>query len=411
MRIAGIVTEYNPFHDGHRFMIGALRDAGFDAVVCVMSGPFVQRGEAALFPSYLRAEAAVLGGADLVLRLPAVWAAASAERFGRAGVSMLSALGCVDAVCFGAETPDVELLSGAADVLEGAAFDEELKKELASGVSFASARAAAAGRVLPGAAELLAAPNNILGVEYCKALAKMPAALADLAARAGKPAPPAPSAFAIGRQGAAHDGPPTGGPPSAGWLRRRVAADGVAALCGHTPPACCQLYKTAAKRGDMLDAMRYEVAMLSRLRARRQADFDRYPDAAGGLGARMAIAVKSAVTLEELYGAAKTKRFAHARIRRLAVAAALEFPENPREAPPFLHVLAANETGKKVLARAKETALLPVGVSLAKLEKTSGGAQTVANAEAMAEDLHALCLKTPRQGGLVYTAQSKLNLP
>ena len=74
-------------------------------------------------------------------------------------------------------------------------------------------------------------------------------------------------------------------------------------------------------------------------------------------------------------------------------------------------MLAANETGKKVLARAKETALLPVGVSLAKLEKTSGGAQTVANAEAMAEDLHALCLKTPRQGGLVYTAQSKLNLP
>lgn len=396
-KIAAIIAEYNPFHSGHAWMIAQLREKGYDTVACVMSGPFVQRGEGALLPTASRAEAAVLGGADLVFRLPVGWATASAEVFGAGGVHLAAALGCVEALAFGAETPDTGLLMKTARLLLSSDFSPILKKQLRKGVSFAAARAAAAEECLPGSQALLRNPNNILGVEYCKALLE----LGGQHTQASLPVP-----LALPRMGAEHDGPPREGFASASHLRELCRTAGIEALAPYLPPACIPVYRRAAEEGRILSPRRQELALLARLRLAGEAAFNIHPTAGEGLGARLAAAAQRATTLDELYALAKTKRFAHSRIRRLALATALGLSPmrlSAPSSPPFLHLLAASKRGLCVLKCAKENATLPFSTSLAKLAKTSSEAAACAAEEARAEDMHALILETPAPGGQAFT--------
>ena len=179
MRTAGIISEYNPFHRGHAWQLGELRRRlGADtAVVCAMSGNFVQRGDFAILRAHARAEAAVRGGADLVLELPLPWAIASAEGFAAGGVGVLAATGAVDTLVFGSECGDTETLKAVAAALESESFAAYLRQGLQEGVSFAAAREAAARKLLGEKATVLAQPNDILGVEYCKAIARQNAVM------------------------------------------------------------------------------------------------------------------------------------------------------------------------------------------------------------------------------------------
>lgn len=179
MRTAGIISEYNPFHRGHAWQICELRRrlGAETAVVCAMSGSFVQRGDFAVMRTHARAEAAVRGGADLVLELPLPWAIASAEGFAAGGVGVLAATGAVDTLVFGSECGDTETLKAVTAALESESFAAYLRQGLQEGVSFAAAREAAARKLLGEKAAVLAQPNDILGVEYCKAIARQAAAL------------------------------------------------------------------------------------------------------------------------------------------------------------------------------------------------------------------------------------------
>ena len=154
MRTAGIIAEYNPFHNGHAWQIAELKKRGFEAVVCVCSPGVVQRGTAALFPAQVRTRAALAAGADLVLSLPAPYATLSAEGFAAAGVALLSALGCVDALCFGTETRRLEDIAQTAALLESPDFPAALRGQLDAGLPLPAARAAAAEALCPGAAAL-----------------------------------------------------------------------------------------------------------------------------------------------------------------------------------------------------------------------------------------------------------------
>ena len=241
MRTAGIIAEYNPFHNGHAWQIAELKKRGFEAVVCVCSPGVVQRGTAALFPARVRTRAALAAGADLVLSLPAPYATLSAEGFAAAGVALLSALGCVDALCFGTETRRLEDIAQTAALLESPDFPAALRGQLDAGLPLPAARAAAAEALCPGAGAVLRAPNDILGVEYCKALLRQHSALVPLA---------------LPRRGAAHDAPLDAAPgryASASALRALVRAGGAAALAPHVPPACLRLYMQAEAEGDILD--------------------------------------------------------------------------------------------------------------------------------------------------------------
>ena len=172
MKIVGILTEFNPFHNGHAYFLSELRrQLGENAaILCVMSGNFVQRGEPAMFPKHVRAEAALLCGADLIIELPVARSLASAERFARGAVYLMQCLGCVTHLAFGSECGDVAALQRVADCLDSERCRAGLRRFLDEGMSFAACRQAAVREVLgERAAALLDGANNNLGVEYLRA--------------------------------------------------------------------------------------------------------------------------------------------------------------------------------------------------------------------------------------------------
>lgn len=393
MKTAGIIAEYNPFHNGHAWQIRQLKQRGFDAVVCVCSPGVVQRGEAALLPTCVRTRAVLAGGADLVLSLPAPYATLSAEGFAAAGVSLLDALGCVDVLCFGVQTSDPEEIFRTAAALEDPAFVPALRSALDAGRPLAAARAEAAEALCPGAGEVLRRPNDILGVEYCRALRRIGSAITPLA---------------LERQGAAHDAPldaADGRYASASALRALMLRAGASALAPHVPAACLPVYLQAEAEGAVLDPRAFSTAVLSRLRAVPVDTLRTVRGVSEGLENRLAQAVRSAGTWDALIDAMKTSRYATARLRRLALDAALGYTEDLPAAPPYLHVLGATDAGLSVLRRARDAARLPLSHSLARLAACGPACAHVAQAHAAAEDLVALCLRTPRPVGTAYTTK------
>ena len=393
MKIAGVIAEYNPFHNGHALQLANLKALGFDAVVCAVSPSVVQRGEPACLPTAARVRAALAGGADLVVCLPAPYACKSAEGFALAGVTLLDALGCVDTLAFGAETPDAARLLAVAGTLDSAQFCAELRRFLDAGLPLAAARAAAAEALCPGAKALLASPNNILAVDYCRALRRLGSGMQPLA---------------LARRGAPHDGAaPEDGYASASSLRQLWQRQGAEALAPFVPAACLALYREAEAQGLTPDAGAWSAALLSRLRGR--GPFAAVRGAGEGLADRLAAAVRKACTAQELLELLKTKRYPTARLRRLALDAALGYGEDLPAAPPYLHVLGAGGQGLAVLKAA--TPKLPMSTSLADLARQNGACAAVAHAHAAAEDLTALARRTPQPCGAAYTQKFQRQAP
>lgn len=415
MRTACIIAEYHPFHNGHAHMAAQLHAMGYDAVIAVMSGNFVQRGTPALLPVQVRAEAALAGGVDLVLQLPCRTAAATAQRFAAAGVAAAAAAGA-DVLAFGAETPDVQALRRVTAVLREERFAPLLKEQLSAGLPFHTARANAAGQLCPGAAALLAQPNNILAVEYIAALETLAAA----GCRVPEPLP-------LPRLGAAHDGVPAQGIASASWLRAQPPEQWES----YVPEAALALYRRAFAEGLVLDAARWECAALAQLRTRTRQELAALADATEGLDALLHTAIRKSTSLEEIYTAVKSKRYAHARIRRLVLAAVLnwgypsgctsecsskiitDFPTETdctdplrtacrKAGVPYLRVLGATAAGRQALAALAGQSPVPVSSSLAELERQGGAAAEAACCEAAAGDLYALCLRRPQPCGQEY---------
>ena len=176
MKAAGIITEYNPFHNGHAYQIREVRrQTGADYVIIIMSGDFVQRGEPAIVDKYLRAHMALQEGADLVLELPVLFSCAGAEYFARGGVSVLNSLGCVDTLCFGTEQEHLSDFEPAAALLteEPPAYRQRLASYLKEGMGYPAARSAALSDCLDTDISFLRKPNNILALEYLCALKRL----------------------------------------------------------------------------------------------------------------------------------------------------------------------------------------------------------------------------------------------
>ena len=376
MRTAGIICEYNPFHRGHAWQIDALRaQLGADtAVVCAMSGNFVQRGDFAILRAHARAEAAVCGGADLVLELPLPWAISSAEGFAAGGVGVLAATGAVDTLVFGSECGDTETLRAVAAALESDAFVMLLRQRLAEGTSFAAAREAAARVLLGDRAAVLAQPNDILGVEYCKAIARQNAVMEPLA---------------LARKSVGHDGGAVEGFASASHIRRLLTNGGNAAE--FLTPESADIYarECAAGRAPVTMA-NAERAILSRLRALTEADFAACDSGGEGLYHRFYDAVQHETSIEDILAAAKSKRYAHARLRRLLLSAFLGLTAELPARIPYLRVLACNARGREVLKKMKTTAAAPILTKSAQVRRLDAGAQRLFALTARAEEQYTL---------------------
>ena len=390
MNFAGIITEYDPFHNGHAAQIAMLRARGAQTIAVCMSSGAVQRGAIPLLPEPPRVAAAMAAGADLVVALPAPYACAGAEAFAAAGVHLLAALGC-DTLAFGAETPDAGTLMRTAKLLQAPELNALLRENMAGGTTFAAARAHAAESLRPGAGDILNTPNNILGVEYCKAILAQNAVLAPL------PLPRLGTGHGSGTAAEANGVPLA----SASLLREKVRGEGIAALQAYTPPAAYALYRAAAERGELADPAKFSVAILSRLRGMEPEELGKIRGMGEGLENRMAAALRTAAGVEELYDALKTKRYPHARLRRLVLDAALGYRANAIPAlPPYLHILGA----KKQALGGLHTAL-PCATSLAKLAQQGEACALVVKLHRNAIDFSSLCRVQSQPMGLAFTAK------
>lgn len=374
MNCTGIIAEWNPFHLGHCHLLEAARHGGATHIVAVMSGNYVQRGEAALCPKRYRVSAALQCGCDLVLELPLPYAAATAERFAFGGVALLEALGCVDTLLFGSEVGEIESLQEACAALESPAFRDALAGELRDGSPFAAARQRAAAALCgEKAAAVLSSPNNILAVEYLMALRRMHSTI--------RPA-------TIARVGAGHDsGLDREGYASASLLRQRFRAG--ESIADFLPDVMNAQLLAAQREGALFDPTLFERPLMAALRRMSEQEYAVLPDLSEGLEHRLYRESRTAPNAAALLDAVKTKRYSHARLRRILLAAFLGIPADLcRLSPPYLRVLGMNERGAEILAAAKGRAALPVSVSLAELARTGEDARRFVEVEARATDLY-----------------------
>ncbi len=333
MENTGIICEYNPFHAGHRKQFDLIREKNPEtAIVCLMSGNFVQRGMPAIFHKSLRAKAAMLSGADLVLELPITAALSSAEGFARQGVKILS--GFCDSLSFGAETADTALLQRTADTLLSPEFSVYLKEALTLGLSFPAARQRALENM--GAdGSILSTPNNILAVEYCKAMKNT-----DLKAEP------------VLRQGDYHDLTADAENPSATSLRILIEQ-------GKSWSAYCPAFSCFQDKA--VHSMGYgQRAVLYRLKTMTEQEYEALPYGSEGLWHKLMKNARLYSSLEEILTATKSRRYTRTRLDRMVMCAVLGLTEQDMtQLNTYSRVLALNDRGREILGQARQTGLFP----------------------------------------------------
>lgn len=390
MNVIGIVGEYNPFHCGHKYHIDETKLLlGEDCpVVCVMSGDFIQRGEAAIYSKFARAEAACKSGVDLVIELPVPWAMSSAEGFARGAVGLLGSLGVVTHLSFGSECGETGPLEQLAELLlapkvDGLIKDELIKDETAS---YAAARQRAVAGMVGELARQLETPNNILAVEYIKAIYDQSLKM--------KP-------VTVQRFGSGHDSSSGTGPRSAAEIRTRLARGLDIADCVPEEVLKIARRENELGRGPVLTE-NLEQAILSRLRMLSDADFASIPDAGEGLYNRLAKASREESGIDAILGATKSKRYALARIRRMMMSAALGIKSDiAKSTPPYARVLAASERGCELLKDINVLSRVPVITKPASVKTLDAECNEVFRLCSDARDLYVLgyAAKEERRGG------------
>lgn len=339
MKICGIVSEYNPFHKGHLYQIEETRRRLGDdtAIVCVMSGDYVQRGEAAILDKNSRAEAAVRCGADLVLSLPLRWSLSSAPGFADGAVHILNKAGC-RFISFGAEDDDLGELQELARLIAEKSVEEAIIARMDEGMPYAIARERELYSRIREKAGLIRKPNNILAVEYLRAIGQQESGMIPIAVK---------------RAGAEHDGEQVqDGIASASYIRSLIREEQLDRAEGLLPAPVFEMLVSAEEEGRLLwDLSRMDCALTAVLRRMDASDFAKVPGAAEGLEHRLAEAVRKGRSFDEMCALAKTKRYAHSRIRRMLYSAFLGIEKTERGLPPFTRVLAFNDRGRAVLSQ------------------------------------------------------------
>ena len=379
MAVVGIIAEYHPFHRGHAWQIAQVRSAlGEDtAVIAVMSGNFVQRGDFAVFSKHARAEMALRGGADLVLELPVQWSSSTAERFAQGGVSLLAATGIATHLAFGCESGVLAPLEKTVSALDDERYPKILRGFLARGMTFAMARQAAAGEIAGESAQCLSLPNNALAVEYLRALKDCGENIQPLA---------------LPRIGAAHDSAELGAYPSASAIRRVLLDDGDWESLVSPETAAIMRREMEAGRAPVT-LKNCERAVLAHLRRMCEEDFLPYDGGGEGLHRRFYAAARSARSIEELLETAKTKRYPMARLRRMLLHSYLGItPAAQGETPPYLRVLGANHRGRTLLKQMKKSASLPIITKPAQARELDERTRECFLRESACTDLYALAM-------------------
>lgn len=385
MAVYGIVAEYNPFHNGHYYQIRQLKKSPEDAVVVAMSPNVVQRGDFALFDKWTRAQAALQCGADLIVEIPSRCVLSSAEGYARGALSVLAALGFVEFLCFGSECGELDALRKVAALTEDPLANRQLQAQLSAGVPYAGARSAAIGQLCPELSDVLNHPNDILGVEYLRAIRSMHLDLQPVALR---------------RIGTAHHGQTQGDYASAGYLRQHLTSQN---LRRYLPPVAAQIFEDACRCGRFSSGLQsLSDALLLQLRITPSQELARLPEMSEGLENRMVRAAATSQDFEQLCRQIKTRRYPMTRICRTLMAALLSLYEPAPAAPlPFVRVLGMTQRGERLLSRSGNT---PIIASLKKAQRLGDGACQLAAVEEKCTAAFSLTLRNRAAAQNEFTA-------
>lgn len=377
MKIGGIIAEYNPYHNGHAFQVSQVKKE-CDGVVAVMSGSVAQRGMITVYDKFIRSRAAVLGGVDLVVELPCAYTLAPAELFAAGAVALLDEMKVIDRLYFGSECGDTLSLKRAAEIMmeETPEISLRIKENLKSGMGYRAAQLAAYIGTIP--TELINRPNNILGIEYIKAILRAKSKIEPKA---------------LLRKFANHnDTSPSNGFASANAIRDILDAKG--SVTEYVPAKTHYIYGTAVPYDKkILDAL-----ILYMLRIRGMKVFDTVFDAPPEMVARILHAVPEATSLDDILNYSHTRQYTNARIRRALMSALLELNGELVNTPPqYIRVLAFNDTGREILSEIQKKSKLPVITKTADFREKS----SLFEVEIRATELSSICRGFRR--GLDYT--------
>ena len=394
MKITGIICEYNPFHNGHLYHMNQTRKNGATHIVAVMSGNYVQRGDIAVLDKFTRAKLAVRGGADLVIEIPSVYALSSAEFYARGAVSILDSLGCVDEISFSSEAGSVEDLKKASEIAEECSSSPELEEYLRNGMSYPNAintmvyekyGKKAGNRI----GEILASPNNVLAVEYLKALRRFGSGIQPVT---------------VQRKSVAHDSMVAlNGIASASFIRKCIQEK--IDFSDFVPDYVYSAYVRAVSEKRRADIKNLERIILYKLRTITPEQLRSVPEVGQGLEYRI---IENAVltNLDEIFMNIKTRRYTMARIKRIFLNMLIGIEKSDLDIlPPYGRILAVTERGRDILSKAKETGKIPFGTSLAKLGKSSEDAQRFSQIEGRASDIYALAQDKTGRGQSDFRAR------
>ena len=345
--VLGIIAEYNPFHQGHFYhLMESKKQSGCNYSIAVMSGNFMQRGEPAIVDKWSRAEMAVRSGVDLVIELPTVYSISSAENFAEGAIKVLDSLSIVDTFSFGSEVASLDVLNEFAEILyrEPAEYISILNHELSKGISYPKARENALLMYLNDIrryANVLSSPNNILGIEYLKAIKKLRSSMVP---------------FTIERLGPKHDELKiVNNIASASYIRKLLSRNKLQDTASLLPKPSFAILEDCSRKGNMVFSLStFEKEILYCLRKMSLEEIAALPDVSEGLEHLIKESANSCNSVTELIAKIKTKRYTETRIRRILLYTLLGITKKEmlasRKITPYIRVLALNENGKKLLS-------------------------------------------------------------
>lgn len=383
MKVFGIVAEYNPFHNGHKYLIDKARENGADAVVAVMSGNWVQRGDSSIISKFARTRQALKCGVDLVVELPTFWAMSTAQKFARGSIEILDAIG-IDTLIFGSECGDVERIISTADCVGSMEFSRLMRQLLNIGKTPASARESAV-EAITGNGILLHSPNDTLAVEYINAAKRIDSKM---------------NFIAINRQGVEHDSNAvTNEFCSASKLRELITAGNIKEAKKYMPEDSFEILQNEFNNGKMSDISALEKTILTTLKTTTLDEFKQLPDISEGIENRLFSVARNSSTLNEFFENTATKRYTNARLRRLVVSALLKVKaDDIPNTVPYIRVLGCTETGAEVLKIARSKTQKPIIMRSTELK-----GNPIFEFEVRASDIYTMTQTNPEPCGQEFT--------
>lgn len=345
--VLGIVAEYNPFHNGHLYhLLKSKEKSNADYVVAVIGGNFTQRGEASLIDKWTKAEMAIANGVDLVIELPTIYSVSSAENFADGAIKILNSLKIVDTISFGIESEDLNKLNIIANILynETKEYKDLLEKSLKKGISYPKAREEAIVSYLNDSiyANILSSPNNILGIEYLKALKKYKSKI---------------SPISIKRKDVGHLSTDyIGEIASATAIRNMIKQGKTKNLKTFLTPSSYTILMDEIKKGHFVkDTCLFENIMIYKLRTMSLEQIANLPDVSEGLENLIKKAANSCNTISEFVNIVSSKRYTETRIRRILLYALLDITKKDmqisKKCTPYIRILGFNDNGKKLISQ------------------------------------------------------------